>query len=88
MKLIIQDFEAINILAEKHSVLPENIEIAYSSHKPLLSIPMEALIKEAKNFNYKSDQKIAAIKAIRELASRKGFYIGLYEAKIFVESLA
>ena len=86
MKLLVQYTEAVEIIAERHNISPEKVEIVAMNKQ--VSIPIVALINEVKRYRYKEDQKIAAIKAVREEAERLGWYLGLYEAKIFVESLA
>ncbi len=94
MKLLVTYPEAVEIIAERHCISTEKVEIVMMP-KQQISMPLVALINEAKKFRYKDekfrykdDQKIAAIKAVREEAERLGWYLGLYEAKIFVESLA
>jgi ribosomal protein L7/L12 len=51
------------------------------------SVPISSLISIVRQYRYTSDQKIAAIKAIREHMHDRGFYVGLAEAKAFVEAL-
>lgn len=49
--------------------------------------PLFDALRVVKTYRYKCEQKIAAIKALREFAATHGVSITLVQAKSFVESL-
>lgn len=87
MKVILTPDEAVQAI-QKNCYPAATVEIEnLAVSKPQSTIPITALAAAARRFDFKGSEKIAAIKAVRETATRHGFFIGLAESKFFVESL-
>lgn len=91
MKINVSPSEAEQILVsffEKDLHRPVEsvvIEMPVADNKP--TIDLEALVTAVRRYRYKSDQKIAAIKEVRQICSNAGIQCGLVSAKCFVEMI-
>jgi len=91
MKLTLSYLKASEIIADRHNLSGYQVEIEPkpiiegSQTKPIF--PLHQLILLVRGYRYRGDEKIAAIKAVREYGNRYGVSIGLADAKNFVESL-
>ena len=81
MKLTLTQSEASNLIARHYNV--DNVEIVDNPRERLNLVLMD-FVSEAVRFD--RPNKINAIKAVRDLGDKKGFAIGLADAKFFVES--
>jgi hypothetical protein len=86
MKIIYTIEEATEVLQDSNRSPNCRIEIEAPYHV-VPDFPIHAILVEARRFDFKGNEKIAAIRAIREKAKNLGYNIPLVEAKNFVESI-
>ena len=94
MKITLTPIEAEPILREHfQNIHGYSSSVTVSVQSPIdltkqgPELPISALITEVRRFRYQRDEKIPAIKAVRELCAKHGVHCGLAEAKYFVEAL-
>lgn len=89
MKLTVTYFEAAKRIADIHNVPPVDVQILPlpTGHQDKPQFPIHEAVLLVRRFRHRSDEKIAAIKAVREFGSTHGVSIGLAEAKLFVEAI-
>lgn len=81
--LTLTELEAEGILKRAENV----DEIKWVGPVNEVPVPLTEAVNTVRRFAYKSHEKIAAIKAVREVFGRHGFYCSLADAKTFVEIL-
>jgi uncharacterized Fe-S radical SAM superfamily protein PflX len=92
MKITVTVEEAKAIVSDRYNTVSSNVTIDTEEvPKPLTGIPITSLLEFAVNFPrvYNTEgvwtNKIQMIKELRSLAEKKGFYLGLWDAKTFCE---
>lgn len=94
MQISLSVFEASQLIAKQFKVNSDEIRIelptvqAAQVQVPITpTFPICEAVELVRRFDYRSSQKIDAIKALREFARTKNIHIGLAEAKFFVEAI-
>lgn len=81
-------YRAFNDTAAISLASKDDIEIVSDTNSNAPTIELVRLLSIVRNCgDYKAGNKIAAIKALREHCTNCGFFVGLADAKIFVESI-
>lgn len=88
MKLTLTKTEVVELVNERSGLNIQEVEIdglLVSAER--INFELMSFVRTVRQYRYKTDQKIEAIKAVRQLGHDMNMSIGLADAKFFVESL-